>query len=555
MKAALEHLLRDHARSWHVIVWAGPGYGAMLGTVMGMEAGIRILLEPHPELYARLEHRLRAGTGVRLSSRALWTTSGTRPFHLMSDPLRSTLMDPEGLRRLWPNLQRLSSVDAELEDLETLANEEGIQPDGANLLILDATGAEEDLLAGTPPDVLARFSHILAGMPVRPVAAGATAPPLPPVAGFSTSPVLEQSAGTRWFLLERQGASAGLPPGALHAELSRLLEEEERLRSELSNQADERDSLREERDALAATVEAVRGERDAARQEAEARQAESATLAGERDGLRGERDALAATVEEVRGERDQARAQRDGLQLELDAARHQLSERQASLDRAESRVATLEAELATAGHEREEARTGLAQVSARAAPLEQQLAQLQGERDEARDLVAQLRSNVAEHEQLASQARDECARLAIERQGQEASLAQLRQQQEESQAAAARAAELASGLQAQLREARQTANVASRMQALRENDLQDLQQRYEESRAVQEHQHQLLVKLGERLGDAAAHFHQLADQRAQAADTGPTLSLHGEAVAEPVATRPAASASPPRKRRKPGGKT
>ena len=57
---------------------------------------------------------------------------------------------------------------------------------------------------------------------------------------------------------------------------------------------------------------------------------------------------------------------------------------------------------------------------------------------------------------------------------------------------------------------RQTAALSIKLQALREADLRDLQARYQETLLSQNSQHQLLVKLSERLNKASSYFHRLA---------------------------------------------
>jgi hypothetical protein len=74
------------------------------------------------------------------------------------------------------------------------------------------------------------------------------------------------------------------------------------------------------------------------------------------------------------------------------------------------------------------------------------------------------------------------------------------------------------GLQEELRDARRALNVAVRTQALRENDLRELQVRY--GRLLQEHDasQNLLAKLAERLTAAQQYFAQLAPPSAHPSD-------------------------------------
>jgi FkbM family methyltransferase len=70
-------------------------------------------------------------------------------------------------------------------------------------------------------------------------------------------------------------------------------------------------------------------------------------------------------------------------------------------------------------------------------------------------------------------------------------------------------------LQQDLDEARQTVALSIKLQALKEADLKDLQQRYQESQETQQQQHELLDKLTEKLTIAADYFHQIEKQDAQ----------------------------------------
>jgi len=64
-----------------------------------------------------------------------------------------------------------------------------------------------------------------------------------------------------------------------------------------------------------------------------------------------------------------------------------------------------------------------------------------------------------------------------------------------------------------LREAKQSASLAIRLQTLREADLEDLQVRYQASVSIQDRQHQMLVKLGEQLSAASRYFQQFVVKR------------------------------------------
>ncbi|MBK8025207.1 MAG: hypothetical protein IPK19_28425 [Chloroflexi bacterium] len=66
----------------------------------------------------------------------------------------------------------------------------------------------------------------------------------------------------------------------------------------------------------------------------------------------------------------------------------------------------------------------------------------------------------------------------------------------------------------EVRQARQTANLATKLQSLRQADLDDLQIRYQDALAIQDRQHQLMLQLNEKLRLAARYFHDLTNNTA-----------------------------------------
>lgn len=69
--------------------------------------------------------------------------------------------------------------------------------------------------------------------------------------------------------------------------------------------------------------------------------------------------------------------------------------------------------------------------------------------------------------------------------------------------------------QQELDEAKQTTALSLKLQMLKENDLKDLQQRYQTALVTQENQHELLNKLSERLSLAAGYFHQISQDQSE----------------------------------------
>jgi FkbM family methyltransferase len=67
----------------------------------------------------------------------------------------------------------------------------------------------------------------------------------------------------------------------------------------------------------------------------------------------------------------------------------------------------------------------------------------------------------------------------------------------------------------ELDEAKQTTALSIKLQMLKENDLKDLQQRYQDALITQENQHELLNKLSERMSLAAGYFHQISQDQSE----------------------------------------
>ncbi len=94
-----------------------------------------------------------------------------------------------------------------------------------------------------------------------------------------------------------------------------------------------------------------------------------------------------------------------------------------------------------------------------------------------------------------------------------------RERDEQAALAKARLTQLEKGdaseshLRHELREAKQSASLAIRLQTLREADLEDLQTRYQASLSIQDRQHKMLVKLAEQLSAASSYFQQFVAKR------------------------------------------
>ena len=596
MKALLETLAGDGTRSWGTVLWAGVGHGSDLPTVRRIAAGRKILLEPHPALFSRLATRTSPAADERLLQVALWSGTGSRELHMVSNPVKSSLLRPTGLLARLPNLQSAGATPVWAMDLENLATEMGIAGSD-NLLILDIAGAEAAVLAAAPRALLGRFAAILVAGAEAGDYDGAA-----PIAetvdalralGFVASDrgahgeVLLERDAVLWELRSEQAAlqarvgdlehqaqesatrAAGLEQ-ALAADRARAdeaqagWEAEVALRTaaetartqDLAQWAQERDGLQ----ARLAAAEAKRDQFARALAEAESqRDEQSAALAalkesgvqrqGELEALAAERDRLAADHERIAAESaaraaelqssaatsaeqvarlQAALAERDeqvvSLRQAVDQAMAALATLQENTVQRQGQLEALAAERDRLAAEREAVATERDRLAAESAARSAELQALQAALSERDAQLASLQPQVekltgevkslSEHASDIGRHRDSIAASESALRTQLAEAEALRDQalqraQAHEQQAGAANAELHK-LRTELAAASRAAALGTKLQMLREADLRDLQQRYEASQEVQARQHDMLMKLGERLSLASNYFHQLA---------------------------------------------
>lgn len=117
-----------------------------------------------------------------------------------------------------------------------------------------------------------------------------------------------------------------------------------------------------------------------------------------------------------------------------------------------------------------------------------------------------------EHAHLLQESSKREKTLEAEKTQLEKKLSALEQARDEQRILAGNYLEQINQIKDELRKTQQSANLAIKLQMLRESDLKDLQQRYSEVVSTQEQQHILLNKLEDRLRLAASYFRQLCDQ-------------------------------------------
>ena len=227
------------------------------------------------------------------------------------------------------------------------------------------------------------------------------------------------------------------------------------------------------------------------------------------------------------------------LGAELQAANEQAQ--QASMREAEAtrKAGDLEAALSSLRDEvaqaREQARGEAEQWREREARNAEAIAELEAALSAARENVAQGQARISEMETIGrtlEQEKNELVRNLNEQAAERDTSARKSEEQEK------KLVELKQRLQdldGQLRNARDTMALAVRMQTLRENDLEELRQRYSELHGAHQSQQALLAKLSRRLVAANQYFQQLAGDATR--------------VIEPVAAPRATAAAKPRKRK------
>lgn len=634
MKALLETLAGDGTRSWGTVLWAGVGHGSDLPTVRRIAAGRKILLEPHPALFSRLATRTSPAADERLLQVALWSGTGSRELHMVSNPVKSSLLRPTGLLARLPNLQSTGATPVWAMDLENLATEMGIAGSD-NLLILDIAGAEAAVLAAAPRALLGRFAAILVAGAEAGDYDGAA-----PIAetvdalralGFVASDrgahgeVLLERDAVLWELRSEQAAlqaqvgdlsrqaqegaaRAAALEQALAADRARAdeaqagWEAEVALRTaaetartqDLAQWAQERDGLQARvaaaeavRDQFASALAGAESQRDeqsaalaALKESGVQRQGELEALAAERDQLRAERDRLAADHERIAAE---SAARAAELQSSAATSAEQVARLQAALAERDEQVVSLRqavdqamAALATLQENTVQRQGQLealaaerdrlaAESAARSAELQATTAAL-AERDaQLASLQPQLEKLTADVKYLSEHASD----IGRHRDSIAASESALRTQLAEAEAHRDQAAQRAQALEQQagaanaelqklrteLAAASRAAALGTKLQMLREADLRDLQQRYEASQEVQARQHDMLMKLGERLSLASNYFHQLAASPGReegGAEAGAVvepeeaIEIVVPAGIEPAAVKPRARRAPAR---------
>jgi FkbM family methyltransferase len=630
----LAETLAAHPKtSWDAVVWAGTGHGSDLSTIRQLPAARRVYLEPHPALYAKLAAACTPERGESALPMALWRTSGQRDFYLVSNPLKGSLLPPDGVLARMPNLTLIGNQPVDTLGLDDLVERFALGAQRNSLLVMDVAGAEMEVLGGASRTVIGAFSTIV--LCEAPIGEFTGASRLQDTMGYlsqlgyvATNAVGNESASGRVVMMRRDDEAWNREARmnefqtkilALKGEVQDLTA---RLEVQREAQLEELEAVRRHASELGAARDQHAQLASESQKEIEVLvaqvQAQAETIAG----LRAHATELGQARDEhaqALGERERELAELQGrLQAQgeqLDAFKQQAwklggaRDQQAQLARErQERIDALAAELAASSDEVEGLRRHAADLGAARDQHAHNATQLRDQRDaqatEVQALQQQMAAQVAElqalrlHASELGAARDEQARLVAEKQQQamaqaeeirrlgqhayelgtardeqarvaderirqiEALVAQTVEQSAQLDALRHHASELGTARdqfaqtleqreahldrlerervdhEAQLQQARQAAALSLKLQMLRESDLKELQERYQAALAVQERQHQMLTKLGERMSVASRYFHQLAEAEAGGAtaiDRPATAGRDAGASALPVA--------------------
>ncbi|WP_347331335.1 hypothetical protein [Marinimicrobium locisalis] len=129
------------------ILHIGTGNGEELPAYLESDAKRILLVEPNPHLAEQLSQRTQGDSRVQVIERAITGDSGLNQLNEYNLPEASSLYPPTGLRQLFPGLRIIAQHPVTPLAPEELVKQFGPE-EGANLLILQAPGAELDIIRG-----------------------------------------------------------------------------------------------------------------------------------------------------------------------------------------------------------------------------------------------------------------------------------------------------------------------------------------------------------------------------------------------------------------------
>ena len=444
-------LTREPGQKLGTILHIGAGTCDALPLYLAAAPHAIVLIEPNPTLVAALQQRI-AGTGtVTVEAVAIAGAAGERPLAVFNIAALSSLQRPSGLLAVYPGLRAVDFPTVRCVTLDAALAGIDLDASLAHWLIAEAPGAEPDILAALArPDIAALFDRILFRIGREPLFDGGIDAPNLLRKLRDCGYVIEDAWSDRapewqWFRLSRDPQRQALSESA----------------AAFMMQTAEHEALRQ--DAAAAQTDHEQAAGAAAAQLAEATSradaltTEVATLAAQAEALAMEREAL---------RKDAAAAQTDHEQT-AGAAAAQLAEATGRADTLAAEVATLAAQAEALAMEREKLRRD-AEIAA----------------------VAQARLN------------DRLRKNSEMKAALDAEVFGWRKKLEAADEARAK-------LTAELDSKAKDLSFVLQSQVLARADYRDLQARYSQVYDTNRRQEDLLLKLTNRLGEAAIYLQRL----------------------------------------------
>ncbi len=483
----------------------GAGSGSLADTCLESGAKRVFLLEPLPDRQPQLERLAQDNKRISFLPKALHQISGTAPFHIFNLSAYSSLHEPAGLSRLFPNLRIERSIDCATIGLAELLKKAlpGSKTD-KHVLILDIPGEELPILERlAETGQLARFAHLFLRQPAlalyRDMPSGAAIPELLaahsfdlvarddadpdlPACYYKRSPFMEEirrQSVKISQLTEKSGKLAaqireqGKEIGRIQSERDKLAEKARQQDALIEKQREEIGRIQSERDKLAEKA----GQQDAL---IEKQREEIGRIQSERDKLAeraGQQDAL---IEKQREEIGRIQSERDKLAERVRQAQEDMKQLESERDKAAKDAATSRSELEKAKSELDGTLQALKRSKTR-------LEELESENDSLHRELNALEEKFADERKL--------------------QLERIQEQQQELEIARSDRLALQDSLA-----------LALRTQALREADLEDLRASYQELLDTKESQDALLQNLTARLEAAVAYLEMLQLPPAETAE-------------------------------------
>ncbi len=295
------------------ILHMGAGSGSLADTCLESGAKRVFLLEPLPDRQPQLERLAQDNKRVSFLPKALHQTSGTAPFHIFNLSAYSSLHEPSGLSRLFPNLRIERSIDCATIDLAALLKKAlpGSKTD-KHVLILDIPGEELPILERlAETGQLARFAHLFLRQPAlalyRDMPSGAAIP--------------ELLAAHLFDLVARDDADPDLP--VCYYKRSPFMEEIRRQNAKISQLTEKTGKQATQIREQDQKISRFRGERDELAQKARQRQED---------------------IEKLKHDLDKAAKDAATCRSELEKAKSELDGTLQALKRSKTRLEVLESE-------------------------------------------------------------------------------------------------------------------------------------------------------------------------------------------------------------------